>query len=92
MTGKQLTWEEQQRMANDLEADSLSYLPLDAIARCINLSEERLCRACLTGDYPTATGERLYQLSLRRKDSNGRTYEKNGCDPKQIVYEPGKVR
>ena len=32
---------------------------------------------CLTGDYPTPTGERLYQLSLRKRDipSNGRTYE-----------------
>jgi amidophosphoribosyltransferase len=66
-------------MAADLGADSLFYLPLDAIARCIGLPESQLCRACLTGDYPTETGERLYQLALRNRNGtgngNGRTYE-----------------
>jgi amidophosphoribosyltransferase len=58
------TVEEQNAMAAALGADSLFYLPLEAIARCIGLDEKRLCRACLTGDYPTKTGEKLYQLSL----------------------------
>jgi len=37
-----------------------------------------LCRGCLTGKYPTPTGEKLYQLSLRQRNTggvNGRTYE-----------------
>ena len=46
-------------MAAELGADSLFYLPLEAVARCIGLPEDRLCRACLTGEYPTPTGERL---------------------------------
>src|SRR5262245_54610175 len=78
MKGMRLTEAEQEAMAADLEADSLYYLPVDAVARCIGLDEGRLCRACITGQYPTPSGERLYQLSLLRRDApaNGRTYER----------------
>ena len=64
-------------MAAELGADSLFYLPLEAVARCIGLAADRLCRGCLTGEYPTPTGEQLYQLSLRNRNGsvNGRTYE-----------------
>jgi amidophosphoribosyltransferase len=65
-------------MARELGADSLFYLPLEAVARCIGMSEDRLCRACLTGDYPTPAGERLYELAVRNRDGangTGRTYE-----------------
>ena len=83
MRGKLITLEEQQAMARALEADSLFYLPLDAIARCIRLPAEKLCRACITGDYPTPAGERMYQLALRHHEDgngNGRTYEApKGC-------------
>lgn len=66
--------EAQRRMAADLGADSLRYLPVDAIARSVSLSDDRLCRACITGDYPTPAGERLYQIDARL--SNGvRAYE-----------------
>ena len=43
----------QQRMARELGADSLRYLPVEAIARSVSLSPDRLCRACITGHYPT---------------------------------------
>jgi amidophosphoribosyltransferase len=71
------TLEEQYAMAAELEVDSLFYLPLEAVARCIGLDVHHLCRACLTGQYPTPTGERLYQLALRSRNGagNGRTYE-----------------
>ncbi len=79
MKGKIITLEEQEAMAKDLGADSLFYLPLESLAKCINLPEDKLCRACVTGDYPTEWGEKLYQLALRKKTdpqaSNGRTYE-----------------
>ena len=52
----------QARMARELGADSLRYLPVDAIARAVSLSPERLCRACITGQYPTETGQYLYQI------------------------------
>jgi amidophosphoribosyltransferase len=77
MAGPRPTVAEQQAMAAELGADSLFYLPLEAVARSIGLPEDRLCRACITGRYPTPTGERLYQLALRNRTSNGngRTYE-----------------
>jgi amidophosphoribosyltransferase len=78
MRGARPTAAEQDAMAADLGAESLSYLPLEAVARCIGLEASRLCRACLTGKYPTPTGEKLYQLALRNHRSgtaNGRTYE-----------------
>ena len=69
-------------MAAELGTDSLFYLPLEAVARCIGLDAQKLCRACLTGDYPTPTGERLYQVALLNRNGNGsgngngRTYER----------------
>ena len=64
-------------MAAELGADSLFYLPLEAVARSIGLEANQFCRACLTGHYPTPTGEQLYQLALRNRNGghNGRTYE-----------------
>ncbi len=75
--GERPTEAELNTMAAELGADSLSYLPLEAVARCIGLDADQLCRACLTGEYPTATGEQLYQLALRQREgpANGRTYE-----------------
>jgi amidophosphoribosyltransferase len=77
MKGTRITEAEQAAMAAELGADTLSYLPLEAIARCIGLENGQLCRGCLTGKYPTPTGERLYQVSLRNRNGtvNGRTYE-----------------
>jgi amidophosphoribosyltransferase len=78
MSGARPTVAEQQAMAAELGADSLYYLPLEAVARSIGLPEDRLCRACLTGHYPTPTGERLHELAVRNRGSglaNGRTYE-----------------
>jgi amidophosphoribosyltransferase len=75
--GTQVTEAEQNAMAAELKADSLFYLPIDAVARCIGLDADRLCRACLTGEYPTPAGERLYELALLNRNgaSKGRTYE-----------------
>ena len=77
MKGGQLTEEVQNAMAAELKADSLFYLPVDAVARCIGLDADRLCRACITGEYPTPSGERLYKLALlnRNGTSKTRTYE-----------------
>jgi amidophosphoribosyltransferase len=79
MAGKEPTVAEQDAMAAELGADSLFYLPVEAVARCIDLPADRLCRACVTGEYPTPTGEQLYQLALRKHATgvdNGRTYDR----------------
>ncbi len=73
-----LTDEAQQKLADDLGADSLRYLPVEAIARAIGISDEKLCRACVTGEYPTACGQHLYQIALDNRGSKvdkQRTYE-----------------
>jgi amidophosphoribosyltransferase len=72
--------EAQQRMARELGADSLRYLPVEAIARSVSFSSDQLCRACITGQYPSSAGQRLYQLDVAEScHANGsggvRTYE-----------------
>ncbi len=78
LRGGSLTDAVQADMAADLGADSLRYLPVDSIARAIRLEGGQLCQACITGDYPTPHGQRLYQIALDnhgRGDGAGRTYE-----------------
>jgi amidophosphoribosyltransferase len=88
MDGVRPTDAEQDRMAAELGADTLMYLPLEAIAASIGLPATKLCQACVTGKYPTPTGEQLYQLALIEaaadkanpgSPANGRTYE--NCNP-----------
>lgn len=85
--GQQLTSEIEDQMAKKLGADSLRYLPLDAIARCVDMPRESLCQACIDGVYPTAAGQRLYQVALDQSSSSRgdsgqkrRTYDSDhGC-------------
>jgi amidophosphoribosyltransferase len=75
-------------MARDLGADSLRYLPIESVARAIDRPPEELCRACITGRYPTSHGQKLYQIALENaksapaSDASGswpvRTYETAG--------------
>ncbi len=67
-------------MAAELGADTLRYLPVDSIARAVEKPSEMLCQACITGEYPTPCGQRLYDVALDKfssSDSAGsqRTYE-----------------
>ena len=85
-SGELLTPEIQDAMAAELMCDSLRYLPIEAIARAIDKSAGSLCRACITGHYPTAAGNRLYQLDLQSSscsegevDEDFRIYESIGA-------------
>ncbi|MBI1247037.1 amidophosphoribosyltransferase [bacterium] len=75
-----LTEEMQEAMAKQLGADSLRYLPVDSIAKAVNFDRNDLCQACITAEYPTPGGEKLYQIALENKDqdvnSSGRMYER----------------
>jgi amidophosphoribosyltransferase len=76
--GMPLTPEKEHEMANALGADSLHYLPVASLARAIDLPPEQLCRACVTGHYPTPCGQHLYEISLQQQSGNKssqRTYE-----------------
>jgi amidophosphoribosyltransferase len=74
-----LTDEGQRRMAATLGCDSLRYLPIDAIARAIEMPANDLCQACITGDYPTEHGQQLYHIALQQvgeaESQQQRTYE-----------------
>ncbi|MEZ6140444.1 MAG: hypothetical protein R3B84_07720 [Zavarzinella sp.] len=66
-------------MARQLEADSLRYLPINAIADAIDISGDHLCQACINSEYPTETG-RLLQLGSTKRwlegvADNGRDYQ-----------------
>ncbi len=80
LNGGPMTEEVEQHMAKVLGCDSLRYLPVSSIARAIDLSEEQLCQACITGNYPTVHGQRLYNIALTEvgkvASNEGRTYEK----------------
>jgi amidophosphoribosyltransferase len=72
-----LTEEAQAAMAARLGADSLRYLPVESVARSIGFQSSELCQACITGQYPTPAGERLYDIALSQvaRGESGRTYE-----------------
>jgi amidophosphoribosyltransferase len=78
--GGPIAAEVEARMAAQLGADSLRYLPVDSIARAIGIPADHLCRACITGQYPTPCGQRLAQIALEnhRNHVAGRTYETAG--------------
>lgn len=73
-----LTPEIQARMAADLGADSLRYLPVEALSRSVGLPTERLCQACVTGHYPTHAGQELYEINIQREFENCST-TRTGC-------------
>jgi amidophosphoribosyltransferase len=73
----QLTEEAQAKMAERLGADSLRYLPVESIARAVGFDADQLCQACITGEYPTPFGQKLYQIALSNAgcSTGRRTYE-----------------
>ena len=77
MEGMHLTPKIEREMAEAIGADSLRYLPVDAITRCLELPAESLCQACINTEYPTEAGRELYQIALDNAENgqNGRTYE-----------------
>jgi amidophosphoribosyltransferase len=73
-------------MANELGADSLRYLPVESISGALNRPAEELCRACLTGRYPTVHGQRLYQIALANSHAGVRS-DSSGCQPVRTYEE-----
>ena len=60
--GEPLTDEIQNEMAKKLGCDTLRYLPIESLAKAIGIDQSGLCQACVTGEYPTPSGSRLYQI------------------------------
>jgi amidophosphoribosyltransferase len=76
-------------MARDLGADSLRYLSVESIAKAVDRPPNELCRACLTGEYPTPHGQRLYEIALANSQNGGETTASNGCRPLRTYETPG---
>jgi len=64
------------KIAKDLGADSLKYQSVQGLVRSIGKPAKDLCMACITGDYPTPWGKKLYQKAWDnyRKGIKERTY------------------
>jgi len=77
LQGQPMSAETEARMAAQLGADSLRYLPVDAIAHALQFDSQDLCRACINGDYPTPCGQRLAKVAMDNFHNQvvGRTYE-----------------
>ena len=67
MQGAPLTPAIEAKMAARLGADSLRYLPVEAVARAIGFEPGELCRACITGEYPTPCGQELAAHRHRKR-------------------------
>lgn len=68
--------EDIERIAKDLGADSLRYQSIQGLVRSIGMPAKDLCMACITGDYPTPYGKKLYLKAWDnfRKGLKERTY------------------
>jgi len=74
-------------MARELGADSLRYLPVESIARAVDRPADELCRACITGRYPTPHGQKLYQIALANAQA-GAPSESTGSRPMRTYEAP----
>ena len=67
-----------ERIASDLDADSLHYMTHSGLVKAIGLPKKDLCMACLNGEYPTGCGKALF-CEARKNFLNGeekkRAYE-----------------
>jgi amidophosphoribosyltransferase len=77
-------------MARELGADSLRYLPVESIARALDRPTDELCRACVTGRYPTPHGQKLYQIALSNADTQAAGAASGGCGTR--TYETSVVQ
>ncbi len=64
------------KIAKDVGADSLIYQTVEGLVRSIGLPENNLCTACITGQYPTLWGKKLFKKAweYHKKGIKGRTY------------------
>ena len=75
-----ITKETCQKIAKDVGADSLIYQTVEGLVRSIGLPKNSLCTACITCDYPTLWGKKLFKKAweYHKKGAKGRTYSL-GC-------------
>ncbi len=64
------------KIAKSLGADSLNYQSIQGLVKSIGKPKKDLCMACITGEYPTPHGKKLYEKAWDnfRKGIKERTY------------------
>jgi amidophosphoribosyltransferase len=77
MKGRPMGLDVELEMAANLGADTLRYLPVEALSRAVGYPQHQLCQACVTGKYPTEYGQYLYEQDLANvgKACDRRSYE-----------------
>jgi amidophosphoribosyltransferase len=86
LPGEPLTPAIQDEMAKSLGCDSLRYLPIESVATAIGIPQNGLCQACIRCEYPTETGQKLYQLDHAQfcsghSDAGGRAFDIEPREP-----------
>ena len=63
------------KIAKDVGAESLIYQSINGLIKSIDLPKNNLCTACITGEYPTLWGKKLFKKAWKnhRKGVKGRT-------------------
>ncbi len=56
------------KLAKEINADSVLYLPIHLLVESIGKPSSELCLACLNGDYPTEGGKKLFQVAKKKLD------------------------
>lgn len=74
----ELSPEEMSRVGKELGTDSLRYQTVEGLYRALQLDPATLCAACLTGKYPTPTGQSLVTEAWFRHQQKiqGRVYDR----------------
>lgn len=49
-----------------LGVDSLGYLSIESLIKCIGIEKEHLCTGCLTGEYPTSLPKNIEEYEANR--------------------------
>ena len=64
------------KIAKEMGADSLIYQSVEGLVRSIGFPKNKLCTACITGEYPTPWGKKLLKKAWYnyRKGIKERTY------------------
>jgi amidophosphoribosyltransferase len=72
-----------EEIAKIIGADAVNYQSIEGLVKSINLNEDELCMACLTGKYPTP-------LAQKMADDQKVRFEK-GCRETSRIYEMASV-
>lgn len=54
------------RVAKEIDADSVSFLPISGLSQAIGIPDNELCRSCVTGQYRTLTLQNLYDNQIKK--------------------------